>query len=204
MYLYFYPYLYLYLYLFQFTINHLQILINLPSCLTSIQFVCNSIFNQQPKVTKIKCQCTRGRCKEGVKTSCFIFKLQFHHLMVCRPNCVMLELIKTWKYNLKLACNPAEVKITSYTVQQVSWSQNMPSRISMSDMSAFSDTAHFQNWHQQSDMSYFRWHKFWREISFIYPSSTFFSHWTSYLVIFISNRMLLLNEMLLNLFWETI
>ena len=53
-------------------------------------------------------------------------------------------------------------------------------RISMSDMSAFSDAAHFQNWHQQSDKSYFQWRDpillniNFTEISFIYHSCRLF------------------------------
>ena len=79
----------------------------------------------------------------------------------------------------------------------------------MSDTSAFSDAAHFQNWHQQSDESYFWWRDFFDKIStrclsFIVRVA-FFSRWTSYLFVFISNmsyQNLLLDEMTLNLFLE--
>ena len=79
----------------------------------------------------------------------------------------------------------------------------------MSDTSAFSDTAHFQNWHQQSDESYFWWRDFLGKISTRYLSVSvcvaFFSRWTSYHFVFISNmsyQNLLLDKITLNLFLE--
>ena len=76
------------------------------------------------------------------------------------------------------------MKITPYIL--ICWSALSESpkyaacRISMSDMSAFSDAAHFQNWHQQSDKSYFQWRDpillniNFTEISFIYHSCRLF------------------------------